>query len=345
MDDRGRPALVPALRRLEQDARERGMPPGARHRITARLREEADRREREAAPRRWLPALTFLAGAALVMLVVGSGMRTSAPVVHAGAEVPRQLGAWTLSGDDCTEATDAERIVLRGRCRLVSAAMVVETWDETHLRDGAEGLSLLSGHALFEVGKVAAGAPPVRVEVSHGRIEVLGTRFTVEQGAGGGHVDLFEGRIRFVSVRREVDVWPGQRLGWGDRAQPVRVADLPIPAPAPEAGAPDVEPAVKTPARPRPRSEKTPSASAVIAEVASLRAQKRWRDAAGVLRRALRGRWDDRTAEVLSYELGRLLERQLHDREGACAHWRAHAERFGRGRYADAVRDAIARCE
>lgn len=354
-----RPALVEALRRLEHDAVQGGIPPGTRHRIAARLKEQAERRVAEqAAPRRWLPALTFAAGAALVMVVVGSGVRHPGPPLEAPASTPRMIGAWVVEGADCRETMDAGDAVLRGSCRLVSDAMSIETWDETRLHDGPAGVRVLHGAALFSVEKVAPNGSPVRVEVSHGVIEVLGTRFTVEQSGDGGHVDLFEGRIRFVDEQGATEVAPGERLGWGARARPrERVPDdRPVHDVDPSGGAkvPSAADAEADRERAAPAASERPDAPStrpsdathIIEKVATLRARGRYRAAADVLRRALRRPWERRTAEVLSYELGRILERQLHDEQAACAHWRRHDERFGAGRYADAVEGGLRRtCE
>lgn len=64
-----------------------------------------------------------------------------------------------------------------------------------------------------------------------------------------------------------------------------------------------------------------------------LRRSGRYAEAASTLRDALKRRWPTRTADVLSYELGRLLERRVRDREAACEHWRGHLERFANTRY------------
>lgn len=347
-----RRSIVAELSQLEERAVEGGIPPGARHRIAARLQDEAERRVAErAAPRRWLPAVTFAAGAALVMIVIGSGVRRPEAVLEETAAEPRMLGAWVVEGEDCRESMEGEEAVLRGRCRLVSDAMSIETWDETRLHDSAAGVRVLRGTAMFSVQKVAPGELPVRVEVSHGAIEVLGTRFTVQQDAGGGHVDLLEGRIRFVGSAGTTDVMPGERVGWGDRGSPSEdvASAMPEADDASGARAHDDELSAEhadTPAETAPATKRRQGADRIIEKVTALRARGRYRAAADVLRHALRRSWDRRTAEVLSYELGRILERQLKDPEAACAHWRKHAERFGGGRYADAVERGIARsCE
>ncbi len=349
-----KPALVPQLRQLDHDAMLSGVPAGARYRVADRIAQEAEHREAASTPRRWIPALTFVAGAALVLLVVGLGLR---PTPSSSGVVVRSLGAFVVAGDDCRLAQDADTTTTRGACRLSSATVVAQTWDEARVRPWRDTLQVDDGTVVFEVEHVPAGAPPVAVRVSHGTIEVLGTRFAIEQDATGGHVDLFEGRIRFVGddgQRR--DIAPGQRLGWGDRAtEPVRrdppppeppatesdLADEPAPAQEPRSERPARAPA---PGHASPRTDE--DAAAIVDEVESLRRQGRYAEAAKRLRDALRQSWSRRVAEVFSFELGTILARHLGDSDAACAHWRAHERRFGeKGRYAKAVADLRAACD
>jgi ferric-dicitrate binding protein FerR (iron transport regulator) len=344
MADPTRPSIVAALRRLEDDAALEGMPVGARHRIAARLTEEADRRELAGGRRRWIPALTFLAGAALVMLVVAFGMRREPPpsaTSVAATATPRSVGTFAVEGDACAVEGPARARVLAGTCRLVGSALVASSWDEARVRPHGNSLEVVEGTVVFEVAKVPAGAPPVRVRVSHGRIEVLGTRFSVEQTEGGGHVDLFEGSIRFHGDDgTHTSLGPGERLGWGDEARVV-VLEPAAPAVA-SASAPEAEAEPEaTPARSRPTAE---AAAQIIEQVEALRRRGFYEAAANRLRRALKRGWDRRTAEVLSYELGQILQRHLSDRDASCRHWAGHRARFGRGRYAGAVDRALEAC-
>jgi len=92
--------------------------------------------------------------------------------------------------------------------------------------------------------------------------------------------------------------------------------------------------------RGRGRGEATPSSEElrrVVDQVAELRAQRQYQAAVSLLRDALRQRWDRRTREVLSYELGTILSTQLHDAAVACGHWGTHREQFPSGRYARAI--------
>jgi transmembrane sensor len=112
-------------------------------------------------------------------------------------------------------------------------------------------------------------------------------------------------------------------------------------------GRPD---AVDKPSRGRGRGEVAPSSDElrrIVEQVAELRAQRQYQAAVSLLRDALGRRWDRRTREVLSYELGTILTTQLRDQDGACAHWTTHREQFPGGRYARAIARAEERlsCE
>ncbi|MEM6996926.1 MAG: hypothetical protein AAF721_40865, partial [Myxococcota bacterium] len=89
---------------------------------------------------------------------------------------------------------------------------------------------------------------------------------------------------------------------------------------------------------------KRQDADALIERVAELRRAGKYRRAASVLRKALRSRWDRRTAQVLSYELGQILQRHHDDGAAACRHWRRHQARYPGGRYAGAVAVALHDC-
>jgi hypothetical protein len=67
--------------------------------------------------------------------------------------------------------------------------------------------------------------------------------------------------------------------------------------------------------------------------VQQLRRRGQYERAAARLREALEQRWPTRTADVLSYELGTILTRHLHDPARACTHWEQHLDRFRATRY------------
>lgn len=364
MSGRTQRPLVPALRELDQRLATSPMPIGAKNRIAARIAQESQRRE-SSPVRRLLPMLTFAAGAALVFVVVG--WRLLAPsqpdVSRPGAA--SFLGSFAIAGDDCHARPDGDFTWLDGDCRLVAPHLEVQTWSGARVMPWERGLQLAGGEATFDVAKVGPGEAPVRIAVSHGTIEVLGTRFAIDQDDYGGHVDLFEGRIRFVPSEAgaaAVEIEPGQRHAWGDRALPPRPTPQPrrIPEAAAEGATPpasgdesggiedeieiEIDDADPRTARASRRGTDE-EADAIAQMVTRLRAAGRYGEAARILRKALRRRWSGRTAQVFSYELGEILERHRGDRGAACRHWRQHAKRFPSGRYADAVERSLHACD
>lgn len=328
------------------------MPVGAKNRIAARLAREAEARSVDVTRRSWLPMLTFAAGAALVMLVIGYNMmrRTAEPASAMRPPAVATLAGYAIQGDGCEGKQEQGATVLSGECRMVGPHLTLQTWDTARLELKPRAVTVQRGQAMFDVTKVGPGEQTVKIFVSHGTIEVLGTRFTVDQDGDGGTVDLFEGRIRFhhrpADGRAPVDIHPGQRYGWGNRAAP-----QPDPDPEVEADiviVTDDEPATQ-PARPPTSSkavkDEAPDADAIIAEVTDLRGAGRYDEAARRLRQALQLRWDRRTAQVLSYELGQILERHLQDADAACKHWAKHQRKYPDGRYAGAVATSLTQCE
>jgi hypothetical protein len=346
------PDLVALLEQLEQDRADQGMPIGARNRVQLAIgRHEARQRARW---RRWLPAASFAAGAALVLSVVGArwlqpaaevgvaAPELAAPVVASAATPsPPGLASFAVEGPDpgCASPRRNGAATLAAHCRLVSPQMAMQAWEPATVRSGAEGVRVEGGKVLFEVETVPPGDDPVQVAVSHGTIEVVGTRFAVEQGVQGGHVDLLEGKIRFHHHDGRVeDVLPGQRLSWGSTANPQPPASVEV-RPEPPAAAEEPH----SPRKGRARSANA-RAAAVIERVTELRAERRYGAAISELRRALRRKWDRRTAQVLSYELGDLL-RVAEDTVGACEHFAAHQRKYPQGRYATAVDRVVRRLD
>ena len=335
-----KPDIVEFLTELEKQRGAEGMPVGARNRVQLAIR--AHESKRRARWRRWVPAASFVAGAALVLAVVGSRWSTpeasplpsEAPaVVAAGPSV----GAFHVEGaGDCVVGEHDGASDLAAHCNLVAPHMTVQVWEPATVAADGRNVRVSSGKVLFEVEKVPHGEAPVEVAVSHGRIEVVGTRFAVEQQSAGGHVDLLEGKIRFHHPDGTVeDVLPGERLSWGEHAaeaEPeVELVEVDVPEAVP-------------PVRKRSRRGTEKQAAAIIERVTALRAEKRYGAAITEVRRALRRSWDRRTAQVLSYELGELL-RAAEDTIAACDHFAAHQRRYPGGRYATAVDRVLERLD
>lgn len=350
-----KPDLVAMLEALEQERVAQGMPLGARNRVQLAIQNHES--GRQARWRRWVPAASFIAGAALVLAVVGSQWAPSPDLAKASVQVASvaasppqaEVGAFHVEGpsDDCLVRTADDAADLAAHCSLVASHMTVQAWEDASVRTQGRNVRVRSGKVLFEVETVPQDESPVEVGVSHGTIEVVGTRFAVEQQGAGGHVDLLEGKIRFHHRDGRVeDVLPGQRLSWGEPTVALTDQDIEV---QPLAQAEVVgDPAMTRdlgPQRRRSRVRGTDAqAAAIIERVTELRANKRFGAAITELRRALRRSWDGRTAQVLSYELGELL-RAAEDPIGACDHFVAHQRKYPQGRYASAVDRVLARLE
>lgn len=341
----GKPNIVEFLDELEQQRSAEGMPVGARNRVQLAIRNHESKRR--ARWRRWVPAASFVAGAALVLAVVGSRWSSPEPAVSAPSDAPLavaagpSVGAFHVEGSsDCVLGQHDGASDLAAHCSLVAPHMSVQVWEPATVAADGRNVRVASGKVLFEVEKVPQGEAPVEVAVSHGRIEVVGTRFAVEQQSGGGHVDLLEGKIRFHHPNGTVeDVLPGERLSWGEHATEAVPEVEFVEADVLE---PEAAPVRKRARRSERGTEK--QAAAIIEKVTALRAEKRYGAAITEVRRALRRSWDRRTAQVLSYELGELL-RAAEDTLAACDHFAAHQRRYPGGRYATAVDRVLERLD
>ena len=377
-----RRSFTAALRELDEGYQAERLRPGAVHRISRRLDAELLQAELPSRRRRIIPMVSFAAGAATVLAVFTLGTEPETAVRDADGIVPLHA-SWQVGGENCHSTSGDTELVLDGRCRVVvpEPGMVIESRKTTRLRAAEGGVELLDGTAIFEVEPDAEG-PSRRVLVPGGAIEVHGTRFSVVVHGDEGHVDLLDGSIRFVGDDGKVhQIEPGERHRFSARTM-VATAAEPTPSPAPLADSPLAEgeamPVDASEAEPgelplaagerlaalavEPREGKSSRSTTarhasselpagessvelrkIVAQVTELRAQRQYRAAVSLLRGALAERWDKRTREVLSYELGTILSTQLPDRQAACRHWAEHREQFPAGRYARAVERAEAR--
>ncbi|AGC45335.1 hypothetical protein MYSTI_04034 [Myxococcus stipitatus DSM 14675] len=322
------------LRREDSLRREQGMPVGVRARLGTRLREAREPRPAVAWHRR--PVFWGLATAVMVA------------VVALGVFFPRAPGSRSLGGLEVARASadlsareEVEGVEIQGgEAALVDVARGITLRNEGPLvvRREPSGVRLVRGRAEFSVTHRQVDDPPAVVLVSGGAIEIMGTRFTVEERGTGGTVTLHEGAIAFRRLDGEViHVKVGQTLEW-----PVEV---PAPEPAPAPPAPEQpqplarpEPKVAVPRAPAMRVRPS-SVEEVLRELEVLRGRREFEQAARYLEESMR-KQPVATQERLSFELGSLLTYQLVDSRRACAHWDLHARQFRRGLYAEAVRRA-----
>jgi hypothetical protein len=272
---------------------------------------------------RWkYPAVAIVACAAGVLLALAATRLKPQPeVIEQGDDIIVQKGGATLR--------DAR-----------TGSTLVVTRPGT-LRHEARGLRVLSGRVELEVDKRAPGAEPMRVLVSHGEIEVRGTKFSVEQlPGGGGAALLFEGRIVFrADDGREVELLPGQSIAWplppppmppprddSFKAEPEDDALAPLPS-TPDAGTPADWSA----------HDRLLRAHTLLERIPKLRAESHFKQAVDELEVAMRQDLPSTARERLSFELIDILANELWDNARACRQVRDHAWRYPAGRYEDEI--------
>lgn len=250
---------------------------------------------------RWRPAVVgaVVAGLALLVLL----RRPQAP--------PTETVPVSFSSMACVPDQVSSRLPLPMGCtlELPSVGGKLEALSDAILRHSDHGIHLVAGRVRFSVQR-RAGAPLV-VLVSEGRIEVMGTVFTVEQNTASGRVTLHEGRIDWIarqSDRRMLE--PGETLRWGV-----------------------------------PRTWTATQVDEAVSDVTRLRRLGQFREAAKRLDELAGAPLPPSAAEVLSYERGLILQNDLHDLPRACRHWITHSKRFDSGRYRPQLEEAHEKCK
>lgn len=324
-------ALAEADRRL----RDHGVPPATERRLRRRL-------ERTLAPR---PAPARAVAWAAASAVAAAAVAAALWMAR-GGEPPRQVAAGLVveraSADLRYQVGPDESVrVDAGEGELFDEAsrMRVRTRGPVELRREPDGVRLVRGQVEVHVAPRAPGAAPAQILVSHGVIEVVGTRFAVEQRDGEGEVAVRQGQVRFHAASGEVyDLGAGDGLAWP--RVPGADREVVVPEPPPPDTAPTTEPAAtKAPTKPATRraevvdvKERRPKE--LLDRLAVLRSHGRYPEAARVLADALA---DEELPlalrERLSFELGAILADRLGDQRAACGHFRRHQRRYRGGRY------------
>lgn len=334
--------------RAEAQAMREAVPYGRSQRIRRRLRQRAEASTTRSR-RHWSAMAAFAAGAALVLLAVfvlrpalvhiDSPQPPSvppAPVATAVAPAPSP----SLLASDCDGDTKAlaqgRAVALVGPCRIFAPGLSILVAEAATLGGDARSITLHAGEAELDVDPDHGRDAPFSVTTPGGRIEVTGTRFVVRHDADGGAVVLHEGHVRLVVAGHVRHVAAGQRATWVAEGPQYRlVAPTPDPSPAVEpTPTPEVGPPSPPPSRAR-RPAGRSSSRALVEEIERLRAAGQFGDAVAAIESAL-PTLSRRDREVLSFELGKLLERS-RGTSAACAHWRTYAKKFAGGRYADLV--------
>jgi transmembrane sensor len=342
-----------ALREADRSRVDRTLSPQAERRLRARFEEIRSGRERKYSP--WRPLA--LASAVAVGAFLG-WLTLSRP--HLPANGTEHVGDFSFASAQrpaVTAGTDGALAVATGGAQLRDevGAISIDAREGAQVRREPGGLRILSGVVTLDVRKRRPGEPRAVILVSHGAIEVMGTRFTITQGSAGGNVVLHEGSIRFRSNDGRVKMLvPGETLSW---PLPPDVAERPEPSPPVAAAAPAPSEVVENTPEPatspveiaaesaRNTSHRKPLVAGpeigtLIEEIGTLRRLGRFDEAATRLQGALGAHLPSSTRERLSYELGSILTWQLRDSKRACGVWRAHMNAWPNGRYSSEVNRA-----
>ncbi|HVJ21168.1 MAG TPA: FecR family protein [Polyangiaceae bacterium] len=320
MAEHERDDVVALLRARDRELSKVPLSFGADLRIRKALRDGTSRRP----PRSRLVAGLAVGLAGLVALV-------AVLVVWPARELPAERGAH----DACSVREHGPMSELSGRCTLQLGRVTLQSTRQAAVESRPNELAVLRGHVRLKVAPVAPKQPPVRVRVSGGVIEVVGTEFAITEDGTTGTVELFEGKIRFLAPGRAViELRPGERFSWKASA-PAEAEELPPRAPSTtEQSAPvppPSRPAAPAPEKSAAQRPEPRNVDHAVERALELRAQGRYDEARAEID-AVDGSADQRAAEALSYERASLLWRG-GDAAGACAQWRAHAVRFPQGSY------------
>lgn len=324
--------LKEELKKLDQSYQRAEPTAAMRRQLWERL---ALSKPREQTPRRWTLALAGMGALAVLIFATTWTLRSKAP--RPGVTTLGGLALVNPSADlDAQLEANQTLAVNRGTVTLTDGeGVALSIKRPARIRREREGVRIVEGEVLASVDHVGPQRV-VRVLVSHGAIEVHGTRFTIVQDSAGGAATLHEGSIVFRSSDgRLAEIAPGATLRWPLPELP-SVEEAPLPS----------VPEPKVLRRPMKRSEPLSDAQPTLKQVAALRSRKAYVEAARVLSDALTQPLRPESRELLSYELGSVLTYHLKDVNPACAHWKKHLSGFPRGRRAADARKArdLLRC-
>lgn len=339
------------LRELENAYSKRGLSRSSGEHIRRALERRALQAPVRTKLRLW-PALAFVAGALLMAFGVHmyAPTRLVATPASIAAAPPPTLPSPEVSPQDrdptCARLLQGEMAVTGTRC-LEDDGVQITALRDSLLQRNASHFWVLEGEVLFDV--VPRQTDRVHVYAGNTAIEVKGTRFIVRRDGSGGGLTLLEGRVAVqVGDAPPRDVTEGEHLTWPSPESPT--LDV---GPSPEAA--EASPrrartgktrhlAVKAGVTPPiPATTAGEGLADLLAEVGDLRKRGQFAEAVARLRTSTGHLSDPRAKQVISYEIGMLLERQLRDPTRACVHWHEHRRAFADGTYDSLVQRSISR--
>jgi transmembrane sensor len=334
MSDPTRPNLGKAGALAEERARSARLPGELYGRVVEKLETRAERRSRRS-------LALALSVCTAVVLVVGLWWGTFDRTID-GFEVR------TSSADFRQEHDGASGLrVVQGAATFFVRELACEIGvvEGAHLRRDDSAVRVLAGSVTF--GVQPRHLTPLRVLVSDGAIEVVGTRFTVTQRGDGGTVSVETGVVRFVDRDGKATlVRAGERLTWPFVA---KTSPSPPVQPAPTAPTAPVEPerSIAPPTSVRSATRRTKSSPRIdrllkqaparqrqlLEEIEGLMIRHADAQLVATLEQALGTDLGEPLREQLSFELCDALARKGSDTGRACAHLNQHLARYPHGEF------------
>jgi len=344
IETKRRPRLAEGLRALDELTGQQAMPAELYAGLMTRL--AASGRRRVARP------LGLAAAALALFVLLGVWLWPRAHDLAGFEIVTASSGARWHGG--ASAAFELDEGTLRLRVLELGAALEVAAGAQLRREPGA--IRVLAGRVRFDIAPRVRGSVAVRVLVSHGVIEIMGTRFAVEQGRDGGSVLLDSGQIRFVaSDGTTVALQPGQSLHWPLASAAVAPSTIPSPVPPrPEAALAPAARRQRPPAAPqaRPASSLEPVAKFAapaprfaqdfMLELDALRIRHDYARLSARLAELLATDVGEPGRERLSFELCDVLLQHGGERAEACAHVAEHLHRYPGGEHTTALQQAQA---
>jgi len=336
-----RPLLTEAFRALAAKNNRSSLP----HDSFRRLVDKIEGGQQTGRRRRWLLALGF-AGATVASFGAVALWRTLTPTRLNGFELV--TASHDLRWHALREATVE---ILRGDAtlRLRDLGVDVTVSSRTRLQRESAGIRVMAGTATFSV-QTRPRDLPMRVLVSSGTIEVIGTRFIVRQESASGSVLLEIGVVQFISdTGRTTILRAGDTLRWSGKGINVESKDgVGASAVPPELGISPPELEAQSGRKPLPiarkmRVQNAVSDTALFAEIETLRIRHEYEPLAKKLGQALEKKVDEPLRESLSVELVDLLIRHGGKEAGACDRIAQHLQSYPRGEHSESLAKAAAK--
>lgn len=196
--------FVDSLKKLEQEFQQQPLSPERDQAIRAKLQGEQTPLT--------VPRLSMSWAVAFALLCVASGA-----LLYPFSQQQNKVGGFVLLEGTAQLTQNAVVGCQSKQCKLdyTQRRTKFNISQATQIKRVQHNLALMQGQAFFNVEPRRPKEQPLRIFVSHGYIEVIGTQFTLWQGHQKGRLHLHEGVVRYVQKDGQTRVVrEGGKLAW-----------------------------------------------------------------------------------------------------------------------------------